>query len=148
MLATLAVAAAATLPLGLWPATPGPAATVIRDVEFYLQEPEDDYTILAVQPVSPPLGPRDTAALQRLAGVAVRLGADAVVLLEAMPEAAIPRDVATPLAGDGRVGAVAYIVFTSGDDLSAPGNTPHWAGGRAARHRTPHRGHCGPAAAP
>ena len=128
--------AAATLPLGLWPTTSGPAATVIRDVEFYVQEPEDDYAILAVQPVAPPVGRSDAAALQKLAAAAVRLGADAVVLLEAMPEAAIPKDVDTPLVGDGRVGAVAYVVFTSPDDLSAPGNAPRWAHSRGrASHR-------------
>ena len=133
MLAALAVAAAAVLPLGVWPTTSGPAATVVRDVEFYVTEPEDDYTILAVQALDPPLKGSDPAAVSRLAETAIRLGADAVVLLEAMPEAAIPKDVDTPLVGDGRAGAAAYVVFTAPDDLPGTDDAPRWAASKGHR---------------
>ncbi len=85
MLAAALLAVAASLPLGVWPADIGAAATTVRGIEFYLVEPEDDYSIIAVQPLETPLRKAEPAALDRLATLADKLGADAVLLLGEMP---------------------------------------------------------------
>jgi hypothetical protein len=120
MLASL-ILVAATLPLGAWPQSAGPAATVVDDVEFYLLEPEDDYYILAVQALETPLAKADPAAMQRLVRVAIRLGADAVLLLGELPEERIPEDVEEPLPTSGRFAVAVYLVF---DDGSGEGGRP------------------------
>jgi hypothetical protein len=119
MLATLILAAA--LPLGAWPESAGPAATVVDDVEFYLLEPEDDYYILAVQALETPLAKADPAAMKRLVRVAIRLGADAVLLLAELPEEKIPEDVEEPLPVSGRFAVAVYLVF---DDGAGEGGRP------------------------
>ncbi|MGE5236430.1 MAG: hypothetical protein ACM3O7_08790 [Acidobacteriota bacterium] len=124
MLATVLLAAAATLPFGVWPHDTGPAATVVDDVELYLLEPEDDYSVLAVQPIVPTLARNDAAAVARLVKLARRLGADAVILLGEMPEDAIPKDVDEPLPTSGRFAGAAFIVFTGNGEEGATGAVP------------------------
>jgi hypothetical protein len=102
---------AATLPLGVWPDEAGPPAAVVEEVEFYRSEPEDDYWIVAVRALSPPLARTDEGALRPLALLAMRLGADAVILLAELDEAAIPDDVEEPLPRGGRFAAAAFVVF-------------------------------------
>ena len=95
MLGATLLAVAASLPLGVWPSEMGPATITVHDVEFYLADPEDDYTILAVQPLAVPLTKAEPAELGRLAALADRLGADGVVLLGEMSERSVP-DVEVP----------------------------------------------------
>ena len=109
MLATLLLAAA--VPLGVWPVDAGAAATVVGEVEFYLVEPEDDYYILAVQPLAVPLARPEPAALERLAALARRLGADGVLLLAELAEADIPRDLDEPLPPGDRFVAAVFVAF-------------------------------------
>jgi len=118
MLATLLLAAA--LPLGVWPEDAGPPVAVLGEVEFYRSEPEDDYWIVAVRPLSPPLERADERALRPLARLAVRLGADAVILLPALDEEEIPDDVDGPLPQGGRFAAAAFIVFDCACDDEQP----------------------------
>jgi len=138
MLASL-ILAAATLPLGAWPQSAGPAATVVDDVEFYLLEPEDDYFILAVQALGTPLAKADPAAMKRLVAVAIRLGADAVLLLGELPEEKIPDDVEEPLPTSGRFAVAVYLVF---DDGGGEGGRPMPSDedrGRTPAHPAGHR---------
>jgi hypothetical protein len=114
MIATVLLAAA--LPLGIWPSTSGDAAAEKNGVEFYLVEPEDDYWIIAVQPLSPPLDHPDAASLKRLATTADALGADAVLLLEELPAKGIPKDTQAPLVGTGHLAEAVYITFDCGCD--------------------------------
>jgi len=109
MLAALLLAA--TLPLGVWPADAGAAATVVGDVEFYLVEPDEDFYILAVQPLAPPLARPEPAALARLAALAARLGADAVLLLGELAEDEIPDDLDEPLRPGRRLVAAVFVAF-------------------------------------
>lgn len=120
MLSLLLLAAA--LPLGVWPVDAGAAATVVDEVEFYLVEPDEDYYILAVQPLATPLAKPDPAAVKRLAALAVRLGADAVLLLAELDEAAIPEDLVEPLQPGERYVAAVFIAFDVGVD-ETPGAT-------------------------
>ena len=113
---------AATLPLGVWPVDAGAAATVVDEVEFYLVEPDEDYYILAVQPLAPRLARPEPAALKRLAALAGRLGADAVLLLGELDEAAIPDDLDEPLRPGERFVAAVFIAFDVAAD-EAPGPT-------------------------
>ena len=108
----LAAAAAATPPLGVWPSTSGPAASTVDDVEFYMTEPDADYWILAIQPLPKPLASADAAELKRLAALARKLGADAVVLLGELPADKIPEDMDKALPATGRIGTTA--VFARG----------------------------------
>jgi hypothetical protein len=124
MLATVLLAASAALPLGVWPQDTGHAARVVDDIEIYVVEPEDDYSILAVQPIVPALSRSDSTAITRLVAIADRLGADAIVLLGEMPEATIPKDVDDPLPTTGRYAGVAYVVFSSDDDQSPSRTVP------------------------
>jgi hypothetical protein len=116
MLATGLLAVAASLPLGVWPATTGPAAVTVQKVEFYLVDPEDDYSILAVQPLVVPLAKAEPTELKRLAALADRLGADGVVLLGEMPERAIPEDPDAPLPTTGRYSVAVFVTFDRGDE--------------------------------
>jgi hypothetical protein len=118
MLATLLLAA--TLPLGIWPEEAGPPAAVIEEVEFYRSEPEDDYWIVAVRPLSPPLERADAGALRPLARLAVRLGAEAVILLEALDEEEIPDDVERPLPRGDRLAAAVFVVFDCACEDESP----------------------------
>lgn len=111
MLAAMIMAAAASVTLGVWPEEVGPPVTVVEDVEFYTIDPEDDYWIIAVQALAPALGLDDREALSRVAGTALRLGADAAILLGELPAAAIPDDVDAPLEPTGRYAAVAFVGF-------------------------------------
>jgi hypothetical protein len=109
-------AVAASLPLGVWPSDIGPAATTVQDIEFYLADPEDDYTIVAVQPLSVPLRKAEPAELRRLAAVAVKLGADGVMLLGELPAGSIPEDFDAPLPTTGRYSVAVFVSFGPGED--------------------------------
>jgi len=111
MLAATLLAAAAALPLGVWPTETGSAAVVVHDIEIYLVEPEDDYAILAVQPLASPLRKAEPAELQRLVALARKIGADAVLLLGEMPEKSVPKDVETPLPTTGRYSVAVFLSF-------------------------------------
>jgi hypothetical protein len=124
MLATVLLATAAALPFGVWPQDTGPAATMAGDVEIYVLEPEDDYSILAVQTIVPSLNRSDAAAMSRVVDLAGRLGADAVILLGEMPEAAIPKDLDQPLPTTNRYAAAAYVVFATSDAHNPSGAVP------------------------
>jgi hypothetical protein len=116
MLAATVLAVAAALPLGVWPSQTGPAATIVHDVEFYLADPEDDYTVIAVQPLPVPLRKAEPAELSRLAAVATKLGADGVLLLGEMPEDAIPEDPDEPLPTTGRYSVAVFVSFEGADE--------------------------------
>lgn len=125
--AVLLAAAASATPLAVWPVETGPPMTVVDDVEVYVVDPEEAYSILAVQAFPVSLGRGDAAALKRLAALARKLGAEAVVLLGEMPENAIPEDLEAPLPATGRSAAAAFVVFEPCD--SCPD-----VGVRAAAH--------------
>jgi hypothetical protein len=124
MLAALVLAAVATAPsLGIWPSTSGEAASTVEDVEFYLPEPEAEYWILANQPLPKPLVKADDAELKRLAKVAGKLGADAVVLLGELGEKDISRDLQESLPATSRIGMAVFVTFDCGcDDDSGEGS--------------------------
>jgi hypothetical protein len=111
MLAATLLAVAASLPLGVWPAETGAAAATVHGVEFYLVEPEDDYSIVAVQPLATPLKKAEPAELDRLAALADKLGADAVLLLGEMSEKVIPSDPDAPLPTSGRYAVAVFLAF-------------------------------------
>jgi hypothetical protein len=106
--------------LGLWPANVGGPATEVKGIEFYVVEPEDDFWILAVQPLTPALAAPEDTALERLAETAKRLGADAVLLMEELPVEKIPADPDAPLVGTGAFSAAAYLVFDCACAEQAP----------------------------
>ncbi|MBZ5587503.1 MAG: hypothetical protein LAO05_02995 [Acidobacteriia bacterium] len=133
MLATTLLAAAAALPLGVWPTQTGSATVVVHDVEFYLVEPEDDYSILAVQPLANPLRKADPAELQRLVALATKLGADAVMLLGEMPEKAVPKDPDAPLRTTGRYSIAVFLSFDEAEGWEARPAVP--SSGHPARSR-------------
>lgn len=108
---TGALLLAAALPLGLWPDATGPPAAVQEGIEVYRMEPEEDYWVLAVLPLAPPVATVDRASLEPLVTVAARLGADAVLLLAEMPVSEIPNDLETPLVGGPRWAAAAFLLF-------------------------------------
>ena len=116
--------------------TSGPFTALDEDVEFYLVEPEDDFHVLAAQPLQPSIAAKDMQAVTRLARLAVRLGADAVVLLGEMPEASIPEDVEAPLPTTGRYSVAVFIVFEDAGDGSGERPVPT-VSGRAAPGRAP-----------
>jgi len=150
-----AVLLAATLPLGVWPVDAGAAATVVDDIELYVVEPEDEYFILAVEPLSPSLARPDPAALARLTALAHKLGADGIVLLAELAEKDIPEDPAEPLPQAGRFSAAVFVTFdTLADEeqgptltrahahraaraIVAPGPRPGVTGRRPGRARDP-----------
>lgn len=123
MLTALLLAAAPVLspPLAVWPAETGPAMTVVDEVEIYLAEPEIPYYLLAVQVFPTSLRTGDAPAVKRLAALATKLGAEAVVLLSEMPEASIPEDVQKPLPTSGRVAGAAFVVFEACDQCPEEG---------------------------
>jgi len=115
MLAATILAVAASLPLGVWPADTGRAAATVNDIEFYLVDPEEDYSIVAVLPLTAPLQKAEAAELKRLAALADKLGADAVVLLGEMPERMIPNDPDAPLPTTGRYSAAVFVSFDTAE---------------------------------
>ena len=120
MITTLLLATAAALPLGVWPDASG-APTVVQDgIEIYQVEPEEDFWVLAVQPLAPPLASTDRDALAPLVAVADTLGADAVLLLGEMAVGDIPEDLQAPLVGSGRWAAAAFLLFDCDCDEPAP----------------------------
>ena len=141
MLAATLLAVAASLPLGVWPSEMGPAATTVHDVEFYLADPEDDYTIIAVQPLAVPLRKAEPAELRRLAGLAERLGADGVLLLGEMPERTIPEDYDAPLPTTGRYSVAVFLSFDRSEGWEGkpvvPGALHRRAGNARARSTVP-----------
>ena len=145
MLAALVMTAAAGATLGVWPQEMGPPATVVQSVEVYTVDPEDDYWVIAVQPLAPAVAADDPAALAAVARTAYRLGADAAVLLGELPAEAIPDDVDQPLEPTGRYALVAYVGFLDADSdeddalpLQARGSTaePEVCDGTAARSQS------------
>ncbi len=140
MIAATLLAVAAALPLGVWPSETGPVATTVHDVEFYLVDPEDDYTILAVQPLVVPLKKAEPAELDRLAALAERLGADGVLLLGEMPERSIPEDFDAPLPTTGRYSVAVFLSFEQGQESEGTQAVPsalHRRSGRGRAHPTP-----------
>lgn len=114
MLAELVMAAAAATTgttLGVWPEELGPPAAVVEEVEVYIVDPEDEYWVIAVAPLAPALALDDAAAVAGVVRLAHRLGAEAVVLLGELSEAAIPEDVEGELAPTGKYAAVAFLGF-------------------------------------
>lgn len=130
--------AAVTLPLGVWPVTTGPSAATVQGVEFYLVDPEDDYSILAVQPLAVPLRKGESGELKRLAALADKLGADAVLLLGEMSEKAIPDDPDTPLPTTGRYVLAVFLSFDEEQGSEGKPGVPSARRGRG-RHATPQR---------
>jgi len=140
MLAATLLATAAALPLGVWPTQTGSAAVTIHDVEFFLVEPEDDYSILAVQPLATPLRKAEERELQRLAALAAKMGADAVLLLGEMSEKAIPKDTQVPLPTSGRYSVAVFLTYdeTEGwDDRPAVPSARHERHAGARHRRAP-----------
>jgi hypothetical protein len=135
VIAATLLAVAAALPLGVWPSETGPAATTVHDVEFYLLDPEDGYTILAVQALAVPLQKAEPAELRRLAAVAERLGADGVLLLGEMPERSIPEDFDAPLPTTGRYSVAVFLSFDRGEESEGRPAVP------SAAHRPRGRPH-------
>ena len=131
MFAATLLAVAASLPLGVWPAEAGAAAATVQGVEFYLVEPEDDYSILAIQPLATPLKKAEPSELARLAALAGKLGADAFLLLGEMPEKAIPSDPDAPLPTSGRYAVAVFISFEQVEGWEAKPAVP------SAWRRTP-----------
>ncbi len=136
MLAASLLAVAASLPLGVWPSDTGAAAVTVHEIEFYLADPEDDYSIVAVQPLATPLGRAEPTELQRLAVLADRLGADAVLLLGEMPERLIPNDPDAPLPTTGRYSVAVFVSFNEGEGWGTkPGVPSAWRQQRQTHHR-------------
>jgi hypothetical protein len=140
MLATLLLAAA--IPLGVWPADAGAAAAVVDGVEFFLVEPDEDYFILAVQALPAPLAKPEPAAMARLAKLATRLGADAVLLLAGIEETAIPDDLDEPLPEGERLVAAVFIAF---DAAAEPPSGPTLTRAALARPAVPEASRRAPA---
>jgi len=139
VIAATLLAVAAALPLGVWPSETGPVATTVHDVEFYLVDPEDDYTILAVQPLVVPLKKAEPAELDRLAALAEKLGADGVLLLGEMPERSIPEDFDAPLPTTGRYSVAVFLSFEQGQESEGTQAVPsalHRRSGRGRAHPT------------
>lgn len=113
-------AAAAALPLGVWPEEAGPPLTVVDDVEFYVTEPAEAYWIVAVQPLSPPLEVGETVRLGRIAATAARLGVDAVLLLGEVPEEAIPADHEEALEPSDRFSVAVFLNFEGVPQETSP----------------------------
>lgn len=111
---------AAALPLGVWPEESGPPALVVADVPIFVAEPEDDYWIVAVTPLLPPTRIDNGNAMAELARLALRLGADAVLLLEESPTDAIPEDPEAPLPTTGKFAAAVFLVFDVGEGEEEP----------------------------
>lgn len=141
MLAATLLAATAMMPLGVWPTQTGEAAITVHGVEFYLVEPEDDYSIIAVQPLTTPLRKAEAAEVERLAAIATRLGADAVLLLGEMSEKAIPKDPQDPLPSTGRFSVAVFLSFDEAEGWEAKPAVP------SGEHRRIHQASPHPATA-
>lgn len=140
MLASLLLAAVTGLPLGAWPADSGPAVTVVDEVEFFVQEPEDEYWIIAVAPLSPPIARTETAGARRLSTLARRLGADGVLLLAEVNEKSVPNDPQAPLPTTERYSVAVFVSFGQGE--RGEGTQPPTATSKShllQRHRRPPR---------
>lgn len=135
MIAATLLVAAAALPLGVWPSEIGPSATTVHDVEFYLVDPEDDYTILAVQALTAPLQKAEPGELERLAALAERLGADGVLLLGEMLERSIPEDFEAPLPTTGRYSVAVFLSFEQGQESEGKQAVPSTLRRRGVRGR-------------
>jgi hypothetical protein len=133
VIAATLLAVSAALPLGVWPSETGPAATTVHDVEFFLLDPEDGYTILAVQALAVPLQKAEPAELRRLAALAERLGADGVLLLGEMPERSIPEDFDAPLPTTGRYSVAVFLSFDRGEESEGRPAVPSATHGPRAR---------------
>jgi hypothetical protein len=148
MIAAVLLAAAA-LPLGAWPQETGPPASVVEDVEFYLVEPEDDYSIIAVQALATPLKKAEPEAVKRLAALANRLGADAVLLLRETTESSIPDDTDKPLPTTGRYAFAVFLAFDQEEGWEQKPAVPSaWSPGSSAaqsraRQARPHGARAG-----
>jgi hypothetical protein len=134
MIAAVLLAAATSLPLGVWPAETGAAAATVNDVDFYLVDPEDDYSVVAVLPLAVPLEKAEPVELKRLAGVADKLGADAVILLGEMPEKMIPDDPDAPLPTTGRYSAAVFVSFDTAEGWQPNPVVPSSCRRRPGRH--------------
>jgi hypothetical protein len=134
MIAAILLAAATSLPLGVWPADTGAAAATVNNVEFYLVDPEDDYSVVAVLPLAVPLEKAEPAELRRLAALADKLGADAVVLLGEMPEKMIPDDPDAPLPTTGRYSAAVFVSFDTAEGWQPNPVVPSTCRRRPDRH--------------
>lgn len=137
MIVAALLAAATAFPLGVWPQDTGQAANVVQDVEFYLVEPQDDYSILAVEAIATPLKKADPAEVKRLAELAKRLGADAVLLLGELAEKAIPSDPDAPLPTTGRYTMAVFLTFDRAEGLEDKPAVPSVLSGRRAVQRQP-----------
>ncbi|MFI5143007.1 MAG: hypothetical protein ACHQQS_02580 [Thermoanaerobaculales bacterium] len=136
MIVAALLAAATAFPLGVWPQDTGQAANVVQDVEFYLVEPQDDYSILAVEAIATPLKKADPAEVKRLAELARRLGADAVLLLGELAEKAIPNDPEAPLPTTGRYTIAVFLTFDRAEGFDNKPAVPGALVGRSAvRHQ-------------
>ncbi len=107
----LALLVSGVLSLGVWPESVGAPDEVVEGVEIYTVEPEEEYGIVAVAPLSPPLGPNDATRLAQLAALAQRLPADAVLLLRELAPEGIPTDPEEPLPATDRYAAAVFLFF-------------------------------------
>ncbi len=139
MLASLLLAAATAGPaLGVWPSSSGPPAATVKDVEVYVTEPEEDYWILAVQPLPRPLEKAEEAELERLAALARKLGGDAVILLGELQEKNIPEKLDEELPAATRIGTAVFITFDCACEDEGKGSRPAIHRPRhGASHRMP-----------
>jgi len=136
-----AILLAASLPLGVWPAETGAATTVVDDIEYYVVEPEDDYSILAMQPLAPPLVKAEPAALKHLTALARRLGADGVLLLAELPEDKIPADPNEALPQGKRLVAAVFVSFEASPDEEQGPRLTHARARRPGRSPLQHARH-------
>ncbi|NWF99325.1 MAG: hypothetical protein HXY19_00035 [Thermoanaerobaculaceae bacterium] len=109
----LALFLSGVLPLGLWPESSGAPEQVVEGVEVYTVEPAEEYGIVAVAPLLPPLEPDDARRLAQLATLAQRLEADAILLLGELAPEGIPQDPEEPLPATDRYAAAAFLVFAA-----------------------------------
>ena len=104
------------------------------DGDFSLPAPPDDYAVRAALPIAVALERAEPVELKRLAALADKLGADAVILLGEMPERMIPADPDSPLPTTGRYSAAAFVSFDDTEGTQANPAVPSvWH-----RHRRPH----------
>lgn len=114
-----ALCLAALLPLGVWPEDVGPPEAVVGGVEFYTVEPEDDFWIAAVLPLSPPLADLRGDRTGQLVELARSLVADAVLLLGEADATAVPDDREGPLPTTSRWSIAVFLVFDTAE-IEAP----------------------------
>lgn len=107
----LALFVSGVLSLGVWPESVGAPEEEVGGVAIYTAEPEEEYGIVAVAPLSPPLGPGDATPLAQLAALAQRLPADAVLLLRELAPEGIPTDPEEPFPATDRYAAAVFLYF-------------------------------------